>query len=154
MEARDLPLVTEAVDWVRLDEVYDITFYDGFLFSIDRGRLVIDINLDIIKNPGRYEARIALSAPGKDRREFTLSLNLPPAKLEALQPVTIRVTGDRIVEQDSLVLREIGHRDDHRQDGHQLAFADCAVDGEFPNHPHAVSIPSDNHRNQRPFRRC
>ena len=110
LEARDLPLVKEAVDWVRLGELDDITFYDGFLFSINRGRLLVDINLDIIKMPGRYEARIALSAPGKDSREFTLSLNLPPAKLEGLQPVTIRVAGDRIVEQDSLVLRETGHR--------------------------------------------
>jgi hypothetical protein len=110
MDARDLPLVKEAVDWLRLGQLYDITFYDGFLFSIDRGRLLVDINLDIIKNPGRYEARIALSAPGKDSREFTLTFNLRPAKLEASQPVTIRVTGDRIVEQDSLVLRETGHR--------------------------------------------
>lgn len=110
MEARDMPLVKEAVDWVRLGQLEDITFYDGFLFSIDRGRLLVDINLDIIKTPGRYEARIALSAPGKGSREFTLSFNLPAAKLVALQPVTIRVAGDRIVEQDSLTLRETGHR--------------------------------------------
>jgi hypothetical protein len=110
MEARDLPLVKEAVDWIRLDQLYDITFYDGFLFSIDRGRLLVDVNLDIIKNPGRYEARIAFSAPGKVSKEFTFSFNLPPAKLEALQPVTIHIAGGKIVAQDSLALRETGHR--------------------------------------------
>jgi hypothetical protein len=111
MEASNLPLVKEAVDWIRLNQLYDITFEDGFLFSIDnRGRLLVDINLDIIKVPGRYEARIAFSAPGKDSREFNLSFNLPPAKLEALQPVTIQIIGDKIVAQDSLVLRETGHR--------------------------------------------